>query len=63
MGFNTPSVIRWPAEAAARSSGPHARFVRINMQHPEVPEDLEASGRAVGIEMDAQEALRAVCRE
>lgn len=45
-GFNTPVVIRWPAEEIALESD-DAFLVRVNKLHPEVPAELE--GRALGV--------------
>ncbi|MEV6605909.1 hypothetical protein [Kutzneria sp. NPDC051319] len=49
-GLSTPSVVRWPVEAATRLV-PGARLVRINTAHPEVPPDLE--GRALAVPREA----------
>ena len=38
-GFNTPSVIRWPAEQIV-ARHPDAHLVRVNLHHPEVPREL-----------------------
>ncbi|MFI5844508.1 NAD-dependent protein deacetylase of SIR2 family [Catenuloplanes sp. NPDC051500] len=53
-GFNTPSVVRWPMERVALGY-PNARLVRINLEHPEVPEEL--AGRAIGLATDAATLL------
>jgi NAD-dependent SIR2 family protein deacetylase len=45
-GFNTPSVIRWPAERIT-AAHPRANLVRINPLRPEVPAQL--GNRALGI--------------
>ncbi len=47
-GFNTPSVIRWPAEALTLHH-PGATLVRVNRQHPEVPAELEARSVTIGL--------------
>lgn len=70
-GFNTPSVIRWPAEELTRSR-PHTRLVRINgspkvhstkanQQHAEVPLDIK--DRSVELPMDATEAVTYLCQQ
>ena len=47
-GFNTPTVTRFPMESVVR--GTHgARLVRVNPDHSDVPRDLRAEGRAVGL--------------
>jgi NAD-dependent SIR2 family protein deacetylase len=51
-GFSTPSVIRWPVEAVVRGV-PGARLVRINRDHAEVPDDLEA----LAVRADVAEVL------
>ena len=56
-GFNTPSVVRWPMEQVT-TQRPTARLVRINLDHPEVPDEL--SGRAVAIGADAGDVIRVV---
>ncbi|MBF0543160.1 MAG: NAD-dependent protein deacetylase of SIR2 family [Candidatus Riflebacteria bacterium] len=38
-GFNTPMWVRWPSEKIVRVN-PNARLLRINLHHPEVPEDI-----------------------
>ncbi len=45
-GFNTPSVVRWPAEQLA-ARHPQGRLLRVNRHHPQVPAQLGA--RAVGV--------------
>jgi len=55
-GFNTPSVLRWPNESLAEESE-SVRLIRLNLSHPEVPEDIE-NVRAVGIDSDALVALK-----
>ena len=56
-GFNTPSVVRWPMERAVAHL-PHARLVRVNPAHPEVPSEL--GDRALAIGHGAAETLAAV---
>lgn len=59
-GFNTPGVVRWPMERAARAI-PSARFVRINRHDPQLGVDLGA--RAVTVAGGALEVLEEVaCR-
>ncbi|MGZ3146222.1 hypothetical protein ACVDFE_30360 [Lentzea chajnantorensis] len=53
-GFSTPTVIRRPVESLVRGL-PHARLVRINRDHAEVPGDL--AGRAASIRADVAEVL------
>ena len=58
VGFNTPSVLRWPMESLVQNN-PHATIVRINLEHPEFKLQSIAS-RSVGVSMDACEAIRAL---
>ncbi|SEG96097.1 hypothetical protein SAMN05444920_109279 [Nonomuraea solani] len=56
-GFNTPSVIRPPAEHITRTiTG--ARLVRVNLAHPQIPGDL--TGRALPVECDAGHLIAAL---
>ncbi len=54
--FNTPGVIRIPNERLVRDGGPHARFIRVSLDHAELPEDVE--DKAVGLALDADEATK-----
>ncbi len=58
-GFNTPSVVRWPMQSLA-AARPEARFVRVNRDHPEMPEEL--GDRAISLAADAGEAIEAFWR-
>eukprot|EP00934_Nitzschia_sp_Nitz4_P003152 Nitzschia sp. Nitz4//scaffold28_size193895//71689//73674//NITZ4_001649-RA/size193895-processed-gene-0.221-mRNA-1//1//CDS//3329545934//3142//frame0 len=42
VGFNTPTVTRFPMESYARELGRKAHFIRINPSDPEVPEGISA---------------------
>ena len=53
-GWNTPAVVRWPAEAIARGN-PNAKLLRINVDDARVPADL--GSRAVGLACGASELL------
>lgn len=48
-GFNTPGVIRWPSEQLVRGL-PNARLIRINRDHPDVPDDLASRAWAIAAE-------------
>lgn len=39
VGFNTPVIIRWPFEKITIQH-PNATLIRMNIDHPEVPEEL-----------------------
>ena len=56
-GFNTPGVVRWPMEQVAMANQ-RAHFVRVNLEHAEVPEAL--TGRSVSLRMDAWQAVDGV---
>lgn len=58
-GFNTPSVIRWPAERIVERH-PDAFLVRVNKHHPEVPPALR--GRALGIASEGAPLWSAMTR-
>jgi hypothetical protein len=60
-GYNTPGVIRLPAEAIV-SSMPAARLVRVNVEHPGVSAGNapRLAGRFVGLAMDADAAVAAL---
>lgn len=55
--FNTPDVVRWPLGRLARKH-PHARFVRMNREHAEVPAQLGT--RALGSGGDAGPLIQAL---
>jgi NAD-dependent SIR2 family protein deacetylase len=57
VGFNTPSVLRWPMEQIIENN-PNAKLIRINRDHPEVPTDI--ADRSVSIDTDAAEAVRGI---
>ena len=48
-GFNTPSVVRWPAEQIV-ARHPNADLVRVNRFRPEVP--AQPTGRTLGLACD-----------
>jgi NAD-dependent SIR2 family protein deacetylase len=56
-GYSTPSVVRWPMENIVFTN-PNARFVRINLSHPEVPGEI--AKRSISLAMDAQAAVDAI---
>ncbi|GLP65043.1 hypothetical protein TUSST3_16630 [Streptomyces sp. TUS-ST3] len=58
-GFNTPGVIRRPGEHLTRRL-PGARLVRVNPDHPEVPDDL--TGRALAVAARADHLISALNR-
>ena len=53
-GFNTPMWVRWPAEETVRIN-PVARLLRLNLHHPEVPEDIQP--RSLSFSEPAEEIL------
>ena len=46
VGFNTPSVIRWPLEQITHQH-PRATLLRVNRDHPQVPRELAGKALAV----------------
>jgi len=46
VGFNTPSVIRWPIEKIITDVA-HARLIRVNMDYADVPEGIEEKSISV----------------
>jgi NAD-dependent SIR2 family protein deacetylase len=56
VGFNTPSVLRWPMESLTYSN-PSAKLIRINMEHPEVPEEIVDQSVCIG-----EDAANAISR-
>lgn len=58
-GFNTPGVIRWPSEWITRAL-PNAKFIRINRDHAEVPDELGT--RALSVPADANDAITQLSR-
>jgi hypothetical protein len=57
VGFNTPSIIRWPFDEIAVSH-PRATLIRINRDNPETPKEL--AGQAIGLDQDIAEVLNAL---
>lgn len=57
VGFNTPSVLRWPMEQITESN-PNASLIRVNLEHPETPEEI--SDRSINIGGDAGEAVKRI---
>lgn len=56
-GFNTPGVIRWPLESIVYHHA-GARFVRVNPQHAELPEEIVH--RSLSVRAGAGETVRAL---
>lgn len=57
VGFNTPSVIRWPCEDMTRRN-PQAHLIRINLGDADVPNDI--ASRCLSAQMVADEAVAAL---
>jgi NAD-dependent SIR2 family protein deacetylase len=57
VGFNTPSVLRWPVEDMVESNA-NCKLIRINLEHPEVPDSIE--DRSVCIPANAAESIDAI---
>ena len=56
-GFNTPSVIRWPMERITHSD-PDAKFIRINPQWPQVPDEI--AEKSVTFKKGAMETITGI---
>jgi NAD-dependent SIR2 family protein deacetylase len=54
VGFNTPSIIRWPFECNA-SNHPDATLVRVNLEDASVPREIEE--KAIAFKTDAGQAI------
>lgn len=57
IGFNTPSIIRWPFEGIAKEH-PSAKLIRINMNYPEVPKEIE--NKSLSFSQDITETIEAI---
>jgi NAD-dependent SIR2 family protein deacetylase len=60
VGFNTPTIIRFPFEKLTREHE-NVKLVRLNLDQAIVPESL--GDRAVGINADMAESIRDIVRE
>lgn len=59
-GFNTPGVIRWPAETIANHFA-DATLIRVNLEYPEVPIGLK--DKAISLKMDASEFINGMMQD
>ncbi|CAF1239161.1 unnamed protein product [Didymodactylos carnosus] len=57
VGFNTPSVLRWPMESLAERHK-NIRLIRINVDHSEIPTHLVTGQKGVSLSMDATKAIQ-----
>lgn len=60
VGFNTPSIIRFPFEKLVREHN-HISMIRLNLDQAAVPESL--GKRAVGINADMSESIKDIAEE
>ena len=60
VGFNTPSIIRFPFEKLAKEHT-NINLIRLNFDQAIVPESL--GDRAVGIDADMAESIRDIVRQ
>ncbi len=58
-GFNTPSVVRWPAEQLAERHR-QGRLVRVNREYPQVPAELGGRGLGLGLACSGGELWQAL---
>jgi NAD-dependent SIR2 family protein deacetylase len=55
VGFNTPSIIRWPFERiAARHE--NAALIRVNLNEAEIPNAIE--GKSIGLPKDSSRVVQ-----
>lgn len=59
VGFNTPTIIRFPFEKLTRENE-QISLVRLNLNEAVIPEHFGA--RAVGINVDMQQSIEDICR-
>jgi NAD-dependent SIR2 family protein deacetylase len=57
VGFNTPSIIRWPFEQIALQH-PHATLIRINLDDARVP--LEIAAKSIAFQQDIAQVMQAL---
>lgn len=57
VGFNTPTIIRFPFEKMVKQM-PQARLIRVNLSRPEIPPGIAQKG--IGIRDDIEEVLYAI---
>lgn len=57
VGFNTPTIIRYPFEQVTRLF-PYATLIRINDRAAGVPHEIE--GKAISIQADLQHVIRSI---
>ena len=57
VGFNTPSVLRWPMDELV-SDYKNVRLIRINVHAPDVPVPARQENRAIGFDGDAGAVVR-----
>lgn len=57
VGFNTPTIIRYPFEQMVRQM-PQATLIRINLSRSEIPSSISEKG--IGIKDDINECLTAI---
>ena len=59
VGFNTPTIIRFPFEKLTRENK-QISLLRVNLNEAVVPEHLGA--RAIGINVDMKQSIEDICR-
>lgn len=60
VGFNTPTIIRFPFEKLVREHG-NIRLIRLNLDQAVIPENFGSS--AVGINADMAESIKDIAEE
>lgn len=60
VGFNTPTIIRFPFEKLVREHS-NINFIRLNLNQAVVPESF--GERAVGINADMERSIKDIAKE
>lgn len=56
-GFNTPVVVRWPMERIVNNH-PKAHLVRVNLDHPQVPQEI--AEKSISLKISAMAAITSI---
>ena len=57
VGFNTPSIIRWPFERIT-AQHPHATLIRINLEDARVPGEI--SEKSIEFKQDIAQVMKSL---
>jgi hypothetical protein len=56
-GFNTPGVVRWPAENLVNQH-PNSSLIRVNLHNSEVPKEIQS--KSISIKGDVSEFISGI---